>query len=443
MRRLIIALVSSLLLLQSYPQELEVSFTGVFDQSYILLDSIKIMNLSQDCDTVLVYPDTVLNLVMVGVTPATPDLSGILMSETRPNPFSDIASFSVVLPMKDQLYLGVYDVAGRRVTEYHSFLPAGKNDFILQGGKSGWYVVKASCSSGSLSRKISCLGNGTKAMEIISTGGRGYKNTAGKTEINDDFQFTIGDKLVYTGYVNTFTGVLESVLLDVPDISQVYTFQLASNIPCPGIPTVDYEGQTYNTVQIFNQCWLKENLNAGIMILGGEDMTDNGIIEKYCFENEPDSCLKYGGLYQWEEMMQYTMQAGPQGICPPGWHVPSDEEYKQLWGAADSQYGYPDPEWNDIGYMGYDADTNLKSQTGWNLNLNGTDKHGFKALPGGSLHPDYGFIDAGDYSLYWTSSDTYTPDEAWFWSIDVVYGGLNLWQYNYQIGFSVRCLKDE
>ena len=71
-----------------------------------------------------------------------------------------------------------------------------------------------------------------------------------------------------------------------------------------------YEGQMYRTVQIGNQCWFKENLNVGTMIPGSQEMTDNSIIEKYCYENDPANCATYGGLYQWNEMMQYTTQQG-------------------------------------------------------------------------------------------------------------------------------------
>ena len=85
------------------------------------------------------------------------------------------------------------------------------------------------------------------------------------------------------------------------------------------------------------------------MIHGTMEQSNNGIIEKYCYNNEPDSCTKYGGLYQWNEMMQYTTQQGAQGICPPGWHLPTDEEWKVLEGAVDSQYGIGDPEWDNCG----------------------------------------------------------------------------------------------
>jgi uncharacterized protein (TIGR02145 family) len=80
------------------------------------------------------------------------------------------------------------------------------------------------------------------------------------------------------------------------------------------------------------------------MINVSQYQSNNSIIEKYCYDNNLDSCTKYGGLYQWNEIMQYTTQQGVQGICPTGWHLPTDEEWKVLEGAADSQYGIGDHE---------------------------------------------------------------------------------------------------
>ena len=75
--------------------------------------------------------------------------------------------------------------------------------------------------------------------------------------------------------------------------------------PCPGTETVVYGSKTYNTVQIASQCWLKENLDIGdqVMSVTSSDMhsnqSNNGLIEKYCYDNDAVKCNNYGGLYDW------------------------------------------------------------------------------------------------------------------------------------------------
>ena len=66
-----------------------------------------------------------------------------------------------------------------------------------------------------------------------------------------------------------------------------------------------YAGKTYNTVQIGTQCWLRENLDVGTMVLGAQTKPTTSTIEKYCYNNNPVNCATYGGLYQWNEAMQY------------------------------------------------------------------------------------------------------------------------------------------
>jgi uncharacterized protein (TIGR02145 family) len=154
--------------------------------------------------------------------------------------------------------------------------------------------------------------------------------------------------------------------------------------PCPGIPSISYGGQTYNTILIGNQCWLKENLNIGQMIDNVFSQTDNGVIEKYCYGNNPMNCGIYGGLYVWNEAMQYTTQPGSQGICPSGWHIPTDDEWKILEGNVDNLYGVGDPIWDNTGWRGFDAGKMIKSTSGWSSSGNGVDAFGFSALPAGN-----------------------------------------------------------
>jgi len=97
------------------------------------------------------------------------------------------------------------------------------------------------------------------------------------------------------------------------------------------------DGRTYKTVSIGGMVWMAENLNYGTMIhsstggdLGDGTSTDNDVIEKYCYANDPTKCNLYGGLYQWNELMQYTVDSVNQGICPEGWHLPTLSEWEQL-----------------------------------------------------------------------------------------------------------------
>jgi uncharacterized protein (TIGR02145 family) len=177
------------------------------------------------------------------------------------------------------------------------------------------------------------------------------------------------------------------------------------------------------------------------MINGTQNQTNNSIKEKYCYNNEPDSCTKYGGLYQWDEMMQYTTQQGVQGICPPGWHLPTDEEWKVLEGVVDSQYGIGDNIWNSDGPRGYDASKNLKATSGWYANGNGTNLFGFSGLPGGG-RLNYGIIiSVGYLGTWWSSSESNNLD-AWYRCLSYIYPEVERNNFYWDFGLSVRCLRD-
>ncbi|MBW2527779.1 MAG: fibrobacter succinogenes major paralogous domain-containing protein, partial [Deltaproteobacteria bacterium] len=95
------------------------------------------------------------------------------------------------------------------------------------------------------------------------------------------------------------------------------------------------DGRSYRTVSIGTQCWMAQNLDVGTLVLITSPQSDNGVIEKYCYGDSLVACTSYGGLYQWDEMMAYgpSDPANPsttRGICPTGWHLPSDAEYQTL-----------------------------------------------------------------------------------------------------------------
>jgi len=214
-----------------------------------------------------------------------------------------------------------------------------------------------------------------------------------------------------------------------------------SSFTCGDPFTDPRNDQVYNTTQIDEQCWMAENLNIGEMINGFEEMTDNGVIEKYCFDNDPANCEAYGGLYQWNEMMEYVSDSATQGICPEGWYLPTDFEWKILEGTVDSQYPVGNSIWNNYGYRGFDAGLNLKSTTGWNAGGNGSGLYGYEAPPGGYRNSIGNFSGQTSYGNFWSSSE-YSSSTAWYRSLNYGMNGVVRNFGNRGDGFSVRCLQD-
>lgn len=189
------------------------------------------------------------------------------------------------------------------------------------------------------------------------------------------------------------------------------------------------DNQTYATVPIGDQCWMAENLNIGTMVPATTEMTNNSTIEKYCYGNNTADCDVYGGLYQWDEMMQYFNTPGVQGLCPDDWHLPTDSEWTAL-----------------TDFLGGTSVAGGKlKETGvshWNSpNTGATNESGFTALPGGARYYNSEFAYKGILARYWTSSDD-AGFTAWFREMDNNSTNSSRYDYSKVYGFSVRCVKN-
>jgi len=441
-KKSLIALAMSLFILSASGQKsaIDLTFTAVDSVTYIQIDSIRVMNRSQGGNTVLYWPDTVLSIYAVGV-PETDHPAGVFqVFQNYPNPSEGQTTISLYVPENDRVNMVISDLTGRIMFGTDSFLEKGLHSFRFKHGGSPVYLFTARWRQTSNSIKILSISPDPDPLLSIEYLGKKSYAPQVKATTSQGFAFTPGDTLLFIGY----TGGLQSGIPDNPSESNGYTMQFATNIPCPGMQTVTYEGQIYNTIQVFSQCWIKENLNAGIMINGSQNQTNNGILEKYCHSNSPDSCSKYGGLYQWDEMMQYTTQQGSQGICPNGWHLPTDEEWLVLEGAVDSQFGIGDYRWDYQGLRGTDAGMNLKTASGWQNNGNGTDFFGFSAMPGSYRILSGGFDVTGAEAVWWMSTP-FVTDYAWYHNIHFFSPKTgrfaDSWSFK-EYGFSVRCLRD-
>ena len=217
--------------------------------------------------------------------------------------------------------------------------------------------------------------------------------------------------------------------------------------PCPGMETINYGGQVYHTVQIGSQCWLRENLNLGDMLNSADTLKNNDTIEKYCYGNDPANCEIYGGLYTWDEMMNYGNDTLDtiRGICPEGWHVATDFDWKVLEKEMDSLFANTDTVWDTTGWRGYNAGGNMKKtrcDRWYDPNIQAKNTTGFTALGGGIRYAEDKTCDKlMDAGYFWTS-DGAGSSQAWFRQLSYTRSDVKRSVTNKQNAFSVRCVKD-
>ena len=217
---------------------------------------------------------------------------------------------------------------------------------------------------------------------------------------------------------------------------------------------VNYQGYDYATVLIGEQCWFAENLrsenyengdaipsnlsdsewentSSGAVAVFGEG---NSSCEAYSPDGAPCdeswSLNEYGRLYNW-----YAVD-DTRGLCPSGWHVPTDGE----WMTMEMALGMSESEANDTGWRGTDQGTQMKTDYGWSGGGNGTNSSGFSGLPGGYRSYGGSFSYAGGRGYWWSSSPV--GANAWDRYLYLYYEDVGRNFVSLQIGFSVRCIRD-
>lgn len=193
-----------------------------------------------------------------------------------------------------------------------------------------------------------------------------------------------------------------------------------------------YGGKNYPTVSIGSQCWFAQNLDIGTRIPGAVDQTNNGIIEKYCYEDKESNCSVYGGLYLWDEAMQFVGQQAARGICPVGWHIPRDDEWTVL-----------------TDFLGGDTIAGGKLKEADTLhwtppNLGATNSSGFTALPGGYRYSNLTFGNMHNDGSFWSSTKS---SSGYAYSRDMFFNGKDVYRnedMDYKTrGVSLRCLRND
>jgi uncharacterized protein (TIGR02145 family) len=244
-----------------------------------------------------------------------------------------------------------------------------------------------------------------------------------------------------------------------------------SSLVVKGTMTDSRDGQAYKTVKIGTQTWMAENLNyayTGVpyKFVDNESKEYTSDSTSWCYNNDPSNCTKYGRLYTWSAAMDSvgmwstngkgcgiggdgveadcSLTYPVRGICPEGWHLPTQDEWENL-----------------VSAVGDSAAMRLMSASGWSDGGNGTDDYGFSAFPAGLREVSGVYYDEGNYAMFWSSTETindYGDSECILeYNYNICKESANIMLLNYSNLYhywgvsydvkaaanSVRCVKDE
>ena len=369
-------------LLHAEAQDYNISFAG--SGATTAIGTVKVDNLTSGA-TVTLNGSDILHLVpstgIGGTSAGNKDL------HLFPNPMEEKSTLVFETSESGTTTISLVDLSGQTVCQITKNLSPGEHTFYVSGIRQGMYLVKVKGNDFYYSGKLisRCNLPGAANIEFISSVTRSENRHLESSGATVDMPYTDGNILMYKG----ISGEYSAVVTDVPTGNKTMTF--------PFVACTDNDGNHYATIRIGtgktgSQTWMAENLAVGTSINVNQQQTDNGIIEKYCYNDYDYNCSIYGGLYQFNEMMQYTDSLVVKGICPDGWHIPTIDEWAYL-----------------LDYVGGRevAGGKLK-ETGnsWlSPNVGATNECGFSAIPGGWFDSVFAnaFSDIGRLTYFWTS----------------------------------------
>jgi len=171
----------------------------------------------------------------------------------------------------------------------------------------------------------------------------------------------------------------------------------------------DIDGNTYSTVKIGEQVWMKENLRV-------TKAPDGTPVSRYCYDDNVSNCEKYGGLYIWAVAMNGSEEHGAQGICPDGWRMPKMEDWEIL------------------------SKNFSKGKAGAELKIGGLS--GYDALFGGTRSPAGGYTGIEMFASFWCSSCNKADKKfAGYRFLNAKYEKFSRSRNDKRYALSVRCIK--
>jgi uncharacterized protein (TIGR02145 family) len=428
-------------------QEIQLSFSAAHIENEI--DSIIVLNQRSGEIIKLAGNES---LILNSTATGTSDIFSLSDNNLLyPNPTNGFSFLNYLIPEQGNIELNVYNSTGYLIGTYRQLLSPGNHQFKITFPTNGIYFVNIKRDHDSKTFKAVNLGKKQQELQIkyLGNGLLSQQDAVKKAMTNiQHMDYKEGDILNLTLY----SGNMITVISESP----VNSREIQVNFH----ECIDPDGKNYKTVTIGHQVWMAENLaylpsvssyserSITIPHYYVSDYTGADVTEAKSTEN----FVKFGVYYNWPAAIQANASSsfnpsGVQGVCPSGWHLPSDAEWEQL------EYFLANNGFSFDGTIGGGNQTIAKSLASANYwpkhistspgnignNITANNKSGFSAIPALSNGDDEPIA-----SCWWTSTER-NLSEAWQIYIDY-YSSYTMRSNDFwrkQEPYNIRCIKDE
>lgn len=405
MRILTISIIFYFSCYMSFGQDIIISFSANGASSNI--DFVKVENITQR--TEIITTDNFINLSIE--TTANDEISFLQNNSAYPNPFVNYTTIKFEIIEDENVNIQVFDALGECVQYKKQFLTKGLHLAKIQANAFGFYFVSINGENFKIFQKVVCVSSsfGYSDIQIIQK--------ANTKKSDRELFYEVGDLLKFTAY----SGDYSTVITDSPSSSKTLNFKF--------VACTDFEENNYPALTIGNQTWMAENLKSTKYSNG------NNISESYAYENNSSNSDLYGRLYTWNAIMNGASgnnnnPSNVQGICPTGWHVPSESEWDEL---RDNLGG--------LETMGIEL-KEVGTEHWLEPNAGAEDNYGFSILPAGIRFEDAEFQYLNEGAFFWNCSDFEDLDGASGYSFSYN-GEEGTYTWNMKVvAQSVRCVLD-
>jgi len=212
-------------ILHADPNVISLSFSAEHGGTPVDLDSIYMENLTQGASMVIYDDHVILTSEGTGIIPET--YNNLYVSQNYPNPFSEQTTINVFTPERDHFNLEVFDLTGKRLTNYEITLEHGIHQFTFFACKQQIYVLIVNSGKFMQQRLMIQIGKGSSSFSRIAYIGAFAENKTQFTESDAGFPYEPGDELRFTGYVtSTYGNTGFDVITDAPTSDVEYVFNI-------------------------------------------------------------------------------------------------------------------------------------------------------------------------------------------------------------------------